>query len=113
QPKFRELIDLAKKVEGTVRHHSVHAAAVVIADKPLIEYTPLQPDSKTGKTITQYDMYVLDCNVSDDAIGLLKFDFLGLRNLTTIQMAVRLIKEEKNIDLQIDTLPLDDKKTYE
>jgi len=113
QPKFRELLDLAQKVEGVVRHSSVHAAAVVIADRPLYEYTPIQKESKTGKIVTQYDMYVLDCNVSDDAIGLLKFDFLGLRNLSTIQSAVRLIKEHKNIDLDIANLPLDDKKTYE
>lgn len=113
QPKFKKLIDLAKKVEGTARHTSVHAAAVIIADKPLPEYTALQRDSKSGKMVTQYDMYVLDCNVSDDAIGLLKFDFLGLRNLSTIQTAVRLIKKGKHIDLDIDSLPLDDKKTFE
>ncbi len=113
QPKFKKLIDLAQKVEGAIRHSSVHAAAVVIADKPLYNYTPIQRESKTGKIITQYDMYVLDCNVSDDAIGLLKFDFLGLRNLSIIQTAVQLIKVEKKIEIDIDTLPLDDKKTYE
>jgi DNA polymerase III subunit alpha len=113
QPKFKKLIDLAQKVEGVVRHSSVHAAAVVIADRPLHEYTPIQRESKTGKTVTQYDMYVLDCNVSDDAIGLLKFDFLGLRNLTIIQKALELIKEQKNIELNIEQLPLDDKKTFE
>jgi DNA polymerase-3 subunit alpha len=113
QPKFERLINLAKKVEGVIRHSSVHAAAVVIADRPLYDYTPIQRESKTGKTVTQYDMYVLDCNVSDDAIGLLKFDFLGLRNLSTIQTTVRLIKAHKNIDLDVATLPLDDKKTFE
>jgi DNA polymerase III subunit alpha len=113
QPKFKKLIDLAKQVEGVIRHSSVHAAAVVIADKPLMEYTPIQQDQKSGKTITQYDMYVLDCNISDDAIGLLKFDFLGLRNLSTIQAAVQLIKEHKNIDIDLSNLPLDDKQTYD
>ncbi len=113
QPKYKKLIDLAKKVEGVVRHSSVHAAAVIIADKPLYNYTPIQRESKTGKIVTQYDMYVLDCNVSDDAIGLLKFDFLGLRNLSTLQTAVRLIKEQKNIDIDIANLPLDDLKTYQ
>lgn len=112
QKKFKELIDLAKKVEGNVRHHSVHAAAIIVADKPLPLYTPIQRDSKTGETITQYDMYVLDCNVSDDAIGLLKFDFLGLRNLSTIQHTLELIKATKNIDLNIETIPLDDTKTF-
>lgn len=113
QPKFKKLLDLAKKVEGTIRHSSVHAAAVIIADAPLPEYTPIQRDSRSGKMITQYDMYSLDCNVDDNAIGLLKFDFLGLRNLSTIQTAINLIKKYQQKDLDIDTLPLDDKKTYE
>lgn len=113
QPKYKQLIDLAQRVEGVVRHSSVHAAAVVVTDKALTDYAPIQKDSKSGKTITQYDMYVLDCNVSDDAIGLLKFDFLGLRNLSIIQTALQLIKVSKNIELDIDKLPLDDKKTYE
>lgn len=113
QPKFRKLLDLAMKVEGTVRHSSVHAAAVIIADKPLPEYTPIQQDSKTGDTVTQYDMYSLDCNINDDAIGLIKFDFLGLRNLSTIQAALALIKEYHNKDLDLDNVPLDDKKTFD
>ncbi len=113
QPKYKKLIDLAKKVEGVVRHSSVHAAAVVIADKPLPIYTPIQRDSKSGKTVTQYDMYVLDCNVSDDAIGLLKFDFLGLRNLSILQKAVELIKVHKGKTINLETLPLDDEKTFE
>lgn len=113
QPKYKELIDLAQQVEGVVRHSSVHAAAVVVTDKPLSDYAPIQKDSKSGKTITQYDMYVLDCNISDDAIGLLKFDFLGLRNLSIIQTALQLIKAQKNITLDVDNLPLDDKKTFE
>jgi len=113
QPKFRRLIDLAKKVEGVVRHSSVHAAAIIITDKALPNYTPTQIDSKSGKTITQYDMYALDCNISDDAIGLLKFDFLGLRNLSIIQNALSLIKVHKKIDVDIRKIPLDDKKTYQ
>lgn len=112
QKKYKKLLDLAIRVEGTVRHSSVHAAAIIIADKPLPEYTPIQKDSKTGDTVTQYDMYSLDCNINDDAIGLIKFDFLGLRNLSTIQTALRLIKESQGVDLDIDTIPLDDKKTY-
>ncbi len=113
QAKFKKLIDLAEKVEGVVRHSSVHAAAVVIADQPLYNYTPIQRESKTGKTITQYDMYVLDCNVSEDAIGLLKFDFLGLRNLSILQSAVNLIKKERGLDIDIENLPLDDKMTFD
>lgn len=113
QPKYKKLIDLAQQVEGVVRHSSVHAAALVITDKPITEYTAIQRDSKTGKTITQYDMYALDCNISDDAIGLLKFDFLGLRNLSIIQTALQLIKVHKNVEMDIDRLPLDDKKTFD
>jgi len=112
QPKFKELIDLAKKVEGVIRQTSVHAAAVVIANKPLYEYTPFQKD-ENGKIVTQYDMYSLDCNVSDDAIGLLKFDFLGLRNLSIIQTAVRLIKDNKGVEIDVSNLPIDDKATYD
>lgn len=113
QPKYKKLIDLAQKVEGVVRHSSVHAAAVVIADKPLWEYTPIQRDSKSGKTVTQYDMYVLDCNVSDDAIGVLKFDFLGLRNLSILQQTLRLIKDNKGKELDLNQLPLNDQKTFD
>lgn len=113
QPKFKKLINLAQKVEGVIRHSSVHAAAIIITDKPLPEYTPIQKDSKTGKTITQYDMYALDCNVDDDAIGLLKFDFLGLRNLSIIQSAVQLIEQYKNEKIDVDNLPLDDQKTFD
>jgi len=113
QPKYKKLIDLAKKVEGVVRHSSVHAAAIVISDTPLTNYAPIQKDSRSGKTVTQYDMYVLDCNISDDAIGLLKFDFLGLRNLSIIQQALGLIKHSHNKTIDIDTIPLDDKKTYD
>lgn len=112
QPKFRELIDLAQKVEGNVRHSSVHAAAIVITDKPMSEYTAIQLDSKTGKTITQYDMYALDCNISDDAIGLLKFDFLGLRNLSIIQSTLNLVKQYRSESIAIDEIPLDDPKTF-
>lgn len=113
QPKYKELIDLAKKVEGVIRQTSVHAAAVVIANKPLSEYTPYQKDQESGKIVTQYDMYSIDCNVSDDAIGLLKFDFLGLRNLSIIQSAVILIKKHKGIDLDISKIPIDDKPTFD
>ncbi len=113
QPKFRKLIDLARKVEGNIRHSSVHAAAIIITDKPLPDYVAIQKDSKTGKTITQFDMYALDCNVDDNAIGLLKFDFLGLRNLSIIQMAVELIQKQKNIKVDVSTIPIDDKKTFD
>ncbi len=85
---------------------------MIIADKPLPEYTPIQQDSKTGEAVTQYDMYSLDCNVSDDAIGLIKFDFLGLRNLSTLQTAINLIKETKDKEIDIANIPLDDEPTF-
>ncbi|OGI86518.1 DNA polymerase III subunit alpha [Candidatus Nomurabacteria bacterium RIFCSPLOWO2_01_FULL_41_12] len=103
----KEIIDLAKKLEGCVRHISVHAAGVVIAPTTLSEYMPLQFDPKGGKIITQYDMY------SAEDAGLLKFDFLGIRNLAILADAVNLVKKFYNIDIDIENIPLDDKKTFE
>ncbi len=103
----KKIIDLAKKLEGCVRHISVHAAGVVIAPKPLYEYTPTQLDPKGGKIITQYDMY------SIEEAGLLKFDFLGIRNLAILGDAISLVKKFYNIDIDIARIPLDDKKTFE
>jgi len=102
----KKIIDLAKKLEGCVRHISVHAAGVVIAPKPLSEYIPIQFDPKGGKIITQYDMYSVE-----DA-GLLKFDFLGIRNLAILGDAISLVKRFYNINIDIEKIPLDDKKTF-
>ncbi len=102
----KEIIDLAKKLEGCVRHISVHAAGVVIAPRPLYEYAPMQLDPKGGKIITQYDMY------SIEEAGLLKFDFLGIRNLAILGDAISLVKKFYNIDIDIEKIPLDDKKTF-
>jgi DNA polymerase-3 subunit alpha len=102
----KKIIDLAKKLEGCVRHISVHAAGVVIAPKPLSEYVPIQFDPKGGKIITQYDMYSVE-----DA-GLLKFDFLGIRNLAILGDAISLVKRFYNINIDIEKIPLDDKKTF-
>ncbi len=102
------IIDMARKIEGCARHISVHAAGVVISPVPLDEVVPLQYDPKgEGKLITQYDMYAVE------EIGLLKFDFLGLKNLAILADAVRRIKKIYDVDIPIDSLPLDDKKTYE
>lgn len=113
QPKYKELLDLAMKVEGSARHTSVHAAGVIIADAPLTEYTPIQKDSKSGKIVTQYDMKVLDLNISPTAIGLMKMDFLGLRNLSILQEARKLVKVTQDIDVDLEHIPLDDKKVYQ
>jgi DNA polymerase-3 subunit alpha len=108
-PKVKDIIDIAKKLEGCVRHVSVHAAGVVIAPNPLIEYAPLQLDPKGGKIITQYDMYT----VGEDGVGLTKFDFLGIRNLSILADAVRIVKAVRNEDIDIEAIPLDDKKTFQ
>jgi DNA polymerase-3 subunit alpha len=110
---YHKLIDLAKKVEGNVRHASIHAAAVVVAPKPFTEYCPLQRDERHNKILTQFDMYALDCNVSDDALGLLKMDFLGLRNLSILQKAIDLVKKHEDIEVDIDNVHLDEPKVYE
>jgi len=102
----KEIIDLAKKMEGCVRHISVHAAGVVISPRPLYEYVPLQLDPKGGKIITQYDMY------SVEEAGLLKFDFLGIRNLAILGDAVRLVKKFYGIEINLERIPLNDKKTF-
>lgn len=106
--EVKEIVDLSKKLEGCVRHISVHAAGVVIAPTPLINYAPTQYDPKGGKIITQYDMYT----VGEDGVGLTKFDFLGIRNLTILENAVRLVKLHRDITIDIETIPLDDKRTY-
>jgi len=103
----KKILDLAKKLEGCVRHISVHAAGVVISPLPLVEYVPLQYDPKgENKIITQYDMY----NIEE--AGLLKFDFLGIRNLAILADAVNLVKRFYNVDIDIERIPLDDKKTF-
>ncbi len=109
EPETKRLLDLATKLEGVARHASVHAAGVVIADKPLTEYVPLQRETNGDKVVTQYDMYT----VGEDGVGLLKMDFLGLRNLTIIEEALKFIKSNQGVEIDISTLPLEDKKTYE
>jgi DNA polymerase-3 subunit alpha len=103
----KEIIDLAKKMEGCVRHVSVHAAGIVIAPKPLYEFTPVQYDPKGGDVITQYDMYQIE------DVGLPKFDFLGIRNLSILADAVRIVKQTKNIEVDIENVDVEDKKTFE
>lgn len=111
----RRVIDQSKKLEGCVRHVSVHAAGVVISPAPLVEYVPLQLDPKGGKIITQYEMTSIDPSYSPDpafAVGLPKIDFLGIRNLSILEDAIRLVKLHRDIDVDIEKIPLDDKKTF-
>ncbi|HEU4677223.1 MAG TPA: DNA polymerase III subunit alpha, partial [Candidatus Paceibacterota bacterium] len=105
----KQVIDLARQIEGRVRHVGVHAAGVVIAPRPLTEFVPVQPDPKTGKLITQYDMH----SVGEDGVGLLKFDFLGIKNLSILAEAVRRVRVIHGIEVDIEKIPLDDGKTFE
>ncbi|PIP15362.1 DNA polymerase III subunit alpha [Candidatus Roizmanbacteria bacterium CG23_combo_of_CG06-09_8_20_14_all_35_49] len=115
EPETKKVLDIARKIEGLPRHASVHAAGVVISDKKLTDYVPLQRESKGGKIITQYDMYCLDLNAvsGQKAIGLLKVDFLGLRNLTIIEKALEYVETITKKKIDIHQVPLDDKKAYE
>lgn len=104
----KRIIDMAKKIEGCARHISVHAAGVVIAPTKLTDFTPLQLDPKNpDKLITQFDMHAVE-----DA-GLLKFDFLGLKNLSIMAGTVKLAKKLYGVEIDVDNVPLDDKTTYE
>lgn len=105
----RRIVDLARKIEGSARHVGVHAAGVVIAPEPLSEFVPLQFDPKGGKLITQYDMHA----VGEDGVGLLKFDFLGIKNLSILADARDRVHKRHGVKVNFDTMPLDDKKTYE
>jgi DNA polymerase-3 subunit alpha len=110
-PVSREILDLAKKIEGNARHVGVHAAGVVIAPGPVMDFVPIQPDPKGGKTITQYDMY----SVADEygGVGLLKFDFLGLTNLSVLADSVARVKKRLDVEVDLDKVSLDDKKVYD
>ncbi|HZQ49747.1 MAG TPA: DNA polymerase III subunit alpha [Candidatus Dormibacteraeota bacterium] len=103
----KRLIDVARTLEGVSRNVSTHAAGVVIAPEPLVCYTPLQFGPGRESVITQYDMKA----VGD--IGLLKIDFLGLQNLDIIATCLRLIKERRDIEIDLEKIPFDDAKTYE
>ncbi len=105
-PKVRELIDVAKRLEGLARHASTHAAGVVISPKPLTEFVPLYKSSKDEIT-TMYPM------TDVEKIGLLKMDFLALTTLTIIDDTLKMLKQHEGIALDMDALPLDDAKTYE
>jgi DNA polymerase III subunit alpha len=119
----RRILDVARGLEGIVRNNSIHAAAVVIADRPLAEIVPLQlaedrgaPVERNGtngkpkrsyKIVTQYSMGPIE------EMGLLKMDFLGLRNLDVIEDAVEIIKRSRGSEIDIEAIPLDDAKTFE
>ena len=104
EERVRQLIDLSKDLEGIPRHSSTHAAGVVIASKPLVEYVPLQKNEDS--IVAQFDMTTLE------ELGLLKMDFLGLRTLTVMNDAVKIIKENQGIDINLDKINFEDKEVY-
>lgn len=106
EPRVRKWIDMAIRIEGTNKTYGVHAAGVVISRQPLDEIVPLQKNND-GAVITQYFMEDLE------SLGLLKMDFLGLKNLTTIQKTAELIKANQDIDIDVDELPLRERKALE
>jgi DNA polymerase III subunit alpha len=112
-PDTRQVIDVAKGLEGLRRQDGIHAAAVVITKEPLTEYLPIQRKPENGvpveeaPVVTQYEMH----GVED--LGLLKMDFLGLRNLDVISDTIEVIRESRGVELDIDNVPLDDPATYE
>jgi len=109
QQDVRTVIDMAKQIEGCARHISVHAAGVVISPVPLTDLVPLQLDPKgEGRIITQYDMRSVD----EDNAGLLKFDFLGIKNLSQLADAVALTEKIEGVKIDLDLIPVDDEKTY-
>jgi DNA polymerase-3 subunit alpha len=106
--RAKKLIDFAKKLEGVARHASTHACGVVISADPLEEIVPLQhPTQDDTAIVTQYEMH------SIEDLGLLKMDFLGLKNLTIIENAIGLIKKRRNLEIDIDNIPKDDKATFQ
>jgi DNA polymerase III subunit alpha len=124
EPDAKKVIDVAQGLEGIIRNNSIHAAAVVIADRPLHEIVPLQlaedktaPAASNGngsgkperqyKIVTQYSMNPIE------EIGLLKMDFLGLRNLDVIEDAIDIIRRSRDEEIDMEAIPLDDAKTYE
>jgi len=108
----KKLIDSAMRLEGVVRHAGMHACGVVITKNPVTDYSPIQniTGSRVG-TVTQYSSSTKSSYV--EKIGLLKMDFLGLKNLTVIQNTLRIVRKIHQLDIDIDTIPLDDAKTFE
>jgi len=106
-PEAKKLLDTAIHLEGVARHASVHACGTVISKEPLVEHVPLQlaPQDKES-IVTQFEMHAIE------DLGLLKIDFLGLRNLSTIQETLRLVREIHGVEIDMSSIPLHDEKTF-
>ncbi len=106
-PAAKRILDYARRLEGVARHSSTHACGVLITKNPLTEYVPIQYASSSDRSIiSQYSLHPIE------DLGLLKMDFLGLKNLTIIESALKIIKNTRGLEIDIDEIPLDDKKTY-
>ena len=99
---MKRLLDTALALEGLTRHASTHAAGVVIGNRPLIDMVPLYRDPKSGEVVTQFDMNMVE------KVGLVKFDFLGLRTLTIVSDAERLVRATTHPDFSVADIPMDD-----
>jgi DNA polymerase-3 subunit alpha len=106
-PAVKRIIGFAQQLEGVARNASTHAAGVVISREPLTELMPLQKATNSDSLMTQYEMHAIE------ALGLLKFDFLGLSNLTILRQAVDLVKANRGVEIDLDAIPLDDERTFE
>jgi len=105
-PVVSRAFDIAQRLEGLTRHASTHAAGIVIGDRPLSELVPLYRDPKSDMPGTQFNMKWVE------PAGLVKFDFLGLKTLTVLDVAVKLLRQRR-IEIDLATLPLDDAKSYQ
>ncbi len=112
-PETNQIWQIAKKLEGAKRHASIHAAAIAITPTPLTDYTPLQKEPDGERQITQYDMYSLDAGASSRALGVIKMDLLGIRNLSILEDAVRRAEARHQVSIDLQKLPHPDRKTFE
>ena len=107
QEDVQRLLNIAQKIEGNARHTSIHAAGVVISPEPLTEFSPVQLEVGGTHLTTQYEMDAVE------KAGVLKMDFLGIRNLSILGNAIKLVKERYGVEIDLQKIPWDDKKTYE
>jgi DNA polymerase-3 subunit alpha len=107
EPEVKQVLDTARGLEGLIRQAGVHAAGVIMSREPIVDHIPLWRRQADGAVITQFDYPACE------ELGLLKMDFLGLRNLTVLDDAVHGVKANRGRDVDLDTLPLDDKTTYD
>ncbi len=107
EPDAKTILDLAKQVEGSARHVSVHAAGVVVAQSVLTDFCPLQKEPSGDRIITQYEFHACE------EVGLIKFDILGIRNLSILGLAIKIVEERTKEKIDLHKIPLDDTKTFE